>query len=161
MAISAKEKELAAVGISVASGCKPCTDFHVKKVREVGASDTEIKQAISAAFAVRRRATEDMESYALTRIGGNKEVSTAERVDVTERAKLLVGIGAAFGVNCVAVMQAHLDAAERAGISREEIATIVKLSAFIKGKASSHVERLADSLERPEATYEKAVDACC
>lgn len=161
MAISAKEKELAAVGISVATGCKPCTDFHVKKVREVGASDTEIERAMNDALAVRRRAAEDMESYAFARIAGNTEVSTPERVDVTERAKVLVGIGAAYGVNCVAIMQAHLDAAERVGISRDEIATIVKLSAFIKGKASSHVERLADNLEKPEATYEKAVNACC
>jgi len=33
------------VGISVTTGCKPCTDYHVKKVREVGASNSEIKQA--------------------------------------------------------------------------------------------------------------------
>ena len=38
MAITVKEKELVAVGISVASGCKPCTNFHVKSAREVGAS---------------------------------------------------------------------------------------------------------------------------
>ncbi len=29
MAINSKTKELVAVGISVASGCKPCTDHHV------------------------------------------------------------------------------------------------------------------------------------
>jgi AhpD family alkylhydroperoxidase len=49
-----KEKELAAVGISIAAGCKPCTDFHVKKAREVGASEAEIKQSMSDAVSVRR-----------------------------------------------------------------------------------------------------------
>jgi hypothetical protein len=47
------------------------------------------------------------------------------------------------------------------GISHDEITTIVKLSAFIKGKAASHVEHLAESLDKPEAAYEKAVSACC
>jgi len=36
----------------------------------------------------------------------------------------------------------------------------VKLAAFIKGKAASHVEHLAESL-KPEVTYAKAVNACC
>lgn len=161
MAITQKEKELAAVGISVATGCKPCTDFHVKKVREVGASDSEIKQAMSDAFSVRRSATEMMEVYGLARIGNNNPPNEAEALGKTDRVKELVCIGAAFGVNCVSSLNAHLQAAERVGISHEDIGTIVKLSAFIKGKASSHVEHLAESLEKPETKYEKAVSACC
>ena len=76
-------------------------------------------------------------------------------------ALTLVCIGAAFGVNCVSSLEAHLKAAETLGISREDITAIVKLSTFIKGKAGSHVERLAASVEKPEAVYEKAVSACC
>jgi AhpD family alkylhydroperoxidase len=45
MPITKKEKELAAVGISIAAGCKPCTDYHMKAVREAGASDDEIRRA--------------------------------------------------------------------------------------------------------------------
>ena len=44
MAITPKEKELAAVGMSIATGCKPCTDFHVKAARKSGASDAEISK---------------------------------------------------------------------------------------------------------------------
>jgi AhpD family alkylhydroperoxidase len=161
MAITQKEKELAAVGISVATGCKPCTDFHVKKVREVGASDSEINQAMADAFFVRRSATEMMEAYGLARIGNNNPPSEPEASGKTDRVKELVCIGAAFGVNCVSSLKTHLQAAERVGISHEDIGTIVKLSAFIKGKASSHVEHLAESLEKPETVYEKAVSACC
>ena len=57
MAIMKKEKELAAVGISIAAGCKPCTDFHMKAVREAGASDDEIRRAIEDAVALRNAAT--------------------------------------------------------------------------------------------------------
>jgi AhpD family alkylhydroperoxidase len=34
-------KELAEVGIFIAAGCKPCTDYHMKAVRQAGALDSE------------------------------------------------------------------------------------------------------------------------
>ena len=161
MAITPKEKELAAVGMSVATGCKPCTDFHVKAARKSGASDAEIKQAMSDAVAVRRGATEVMEAYGLAHLGEGHPGADPDRIGTTTRVKELVCIGAAFGVNCVSTLKAHLEAAESVGISHDEITTVVKLSAFIKGKAASHVEHLAESLDKPEAAYEKAVTACC
>ena len=161
MTITSKEKELAAVGISIAAGCKPCTDFHVKKARESGGSDAEIKQAISDALSVRRTATDIMAAYGLAHLGGPKPARVAEPEGATNRVRELVCIGAAFGVNCVSSLKVHLDAAERAGISHEEITTIIKLSAFIKGKAASHVEHLAESLKKPDAVYEQQVSACC
>jgi AhpD family alkylhydroperoxidase len=148
------------VRISIAAGCKPCTDFHVRKVREAGAADAEIKQAIGDALSVRRGAADIMEAYGVARLGERSPVAEAEPATTTDRARELVCIGAAFGVNCVLSLKAHLDAAERAGISHEEVDTIVKLAAFIKGKAASHLEHLAESL-KPEVTYAKAVNACC
>jgi AhpD family alkylhydroperoxidase len=159
--ITPMEKELAAVGMSVATGCKPCTDFHVKAARKSGASEEEIKQAMTDAFAVRRGATEIMEAFGLAHFPGSKPAFDPERVGKTDRVKELVCIGAAFGVNCVSTLKAHLEAAESVGISHDEITTIAKLSAFIKGKAASHVEHLVESLDKPEAAYEKAVTACC
>jgi AhpD family alkylhydroperoxidase len=161
MAITSKEKELAAVGISVAAGCKPCTDFHIRKVRESGASDAEIRQAMSDALSVRRGAADIMEAYGLAHLRESKPAVEPKYAGQTERVKELVCIGAAFGVNCVSTLEDHLEAAERIGISHQEIDTIVKLSAFIKGKAASHVERLADSLDKPEVHYEQEVSACC
>lgn len=161
MAITSKEKELAAVGISIAAGCKPCTDFHVKKVREFGAADAEIKQAMDDALSVRRGAADIIEAYGLARLEGRTPAENLGQGSTTQRVKELVCIGAAFGVNCVSSLKIHLEAAERAGISHEDIGTIVKLSAFIKGKAASHVEHLAESLEKPEVAYGQEVSACC
>ena len=159
MAITSKEKELAAIGISIAAGCKPCTDFHLKKGREVGASDEEIEQAITDALSVRRSATDIMEAYGLAHLGGSAPGASAHP-GTGDRVKELVCLGAAFGVNCVSNLETHLEAAETAGISHEDITTIVKLSAFIKGKAASHVEHLAESV-KPEAVYQEQVSACC
>ena len=65
MAITPKEKELVAIGISVAAGCKPCTDHHVAVVRKARATDEEIRQAANDALAIRRRAADIMQSHAL------------------------------------------------------------------------------------------------
>ena len=65
MPLTYKERELANIGASVATGCKPCTDYHFSKVREAGASDDEIKEAISIAIEVRDKAKEIMEIHGL------------------------------------------------------------------------------------------------
>lgn len=145
MAITAKEKELAAVGISVASGCKPCTNYHVEAVREAGASDEEIKQAVAYALSVRKSATDFMKAHALARLDQEGSRSHTDGPGSTNRVRELVSVGAAFGVNCTSNLKEHLAAAETVGITQEEVAEITKLAAFIKERAASHVERLVKS----------------
>jgi AhpD family alkylhydroperoxidase len=142
--VSTKEKELTAVGISVATDCKPCTDYHVKAVRKAGATDDEIGQAVADALAVRRVATAIMQHHAQAQLGGMEPETENKPSDQTDRIKILVSIGAAFGVNCVASLEQHLVDAEAASISQDEIATIVKLATLIKTHAASHVERLVN-----------------
>ena len=57
MAISAREKELTAVGVSIVTGCKPCTEYHEKAVRKAGATNDETGQAVIDTLAVRRAAS--------------------------------------------------------------------------------------------------------
>ena len=151
MAITPKEKELAAVGISVAAGCKPCTDHHIGVARKARASDQEIKEAVVAALAVRRSATEIMEGYALANLGEPEPEADSGSSAETSRQRELVAMGAAFAVNCVSSLEAHLAAAEAVGITQEEITQIVKFAAFIKERAASHVERLVGLAEAPAA----------
>ena len=162
MAITAKEKELVAVGISVATGCKPCTDYHFKAVRKVRASDEEIRQAVFDALSVRESATKIMEAYALAHLGKNPHGSESSSSGEANRIKELVSIGAAFGVNCVSSLEKHLAAAKSMNIPSEDVATILKLAEFIKGKAASHVKRLAGtSLEEEQLpAYQEEVGGC-
>ena len=151
MAITPKEKELAAVGISVAAGCKPCTDHHVGVARKARASDQEIKEAVVGALAVRTRATEIMAGYALPKLGDPEHQGDGGSSPETSRQTELVAVGAAFAVNCVASLEAHLAAAGAVGVTQDEITQIVKLAAFIKERAASHVERLVGLSEGPAA----------
>ena len=149
MAITVKERELAAVGISVASGCKPCTNYHVKAVREAGASDEEIKRAVTDSLSVRKSATYFMKTHALARLGQEGSHSDADGPDSTNRVRELISVGAAFGVNCTSNLEAHLAVAETA-----------KLAAFIKERAASHVERLVRTPEeKDQATAQRRSEA--
>ena len=69
MTITTKEKELAAVGISVAAGYRPCLDCNFKAVGRAGASDDEIRSAMLDGAAVRAAASQIMADFALAHLG--------------------------------------------------------------------------------------------
>lgn len=151
MAMTPKEKELVAIGTSVAAGCKPCTDHHLAVARKARASDDEIRQATVDAFAVRRNATDIMEAYALGHLGEKQNLAGFGFFGEPNRITAMVCLGAAFAVNCVASLEHHLAAAEKAGLSKDEIKQIMTLAAFIKQRAASHVERLVGMAEEAAA----------
>ncbi len=151
MSMTPKEKELVAIGISVAAGCKRCTDHHVKVARKARATDGEITQAMDDALGVRRRAADIMEAFALAHLGDSQEVISFGSVGQPGRIKGLVAVGAAFAVNCVSSLERHLAAADHAGVSQDDISEIVKLAVFIKKRAASHVERLGGVSEEGAA----------
>jgi AhpD family alkylhydroperoxidase len=153
MAITKKEKELAAIGISIAAGCKPCTDYHMKAVRQAGASDGEIRQAVQDAVALRNAATTIIEKYSLSHLG---EINTEHAVvPPRDRVAELVGLGTAFAVNCVSSLQGYIQFAEVAGVTKEEIFEITEFARFIKGKGASHVDHQIQAL-RPDTAKSAA-----
>ncbi len=143
MVVRLKERELAAIAISVAAGCKPCTDHHVKAAHKARASDEDIGRAVAAALRVRRRATGIMEAHALAHLGIGGNIGESSHPAAENRTEALARIGAAYAVNCVSSLKAHMAAAGALGVSKKEMAEIASLAAFIKEKAASHVEHLS------------------
>jgi len=141
MTLLLKERELVAVGASVAAGCKPCTDYHLKAARAARFSDDEIRQAIIVAMSVRQNALEVMRAYGPQHLGEVVSASGDKGWEST-RIRELVAVAAAFAVNCTTNLEQHLAAAKALGISDDEIDEVTKLARFIKGKAASHVENL-------------------
>jgi AhpD family alkylhydroperoxidase len=140
-ALGDKEKELAAVGISVAAGCRPCTDYHLSAVRKVGATEEEIRQAVIDAVAVRKDATEMMAEHAFAALRANARNTDAGEAAAPNRVKALVSVGAALAVNCTSSLEQHLVAARSVGLSPNEIRAVLKLAGLIKRVAASHVEK--------------------
>lgn len=52
--LSPVERELVAIGASVASNCVPCVTYHMAKARKLGLSDTKIMEAVELADKVRQ-----------------------------------------------------------------------------------------------------------
>jgi AhpD family alkylhydroperoxidase len=157
MTLRLKERELVAVGASVAAGCKPCTDYHVKAARKAKAADDEIRQAIADAMEVRGQAQAIMAAHGLAQLGIASEPGEARIPPESTRIRELVAIGAAFAVNCTASLERHLAQAGRFAITAEDVDSVVKLARFIKGEAASHVDKAVglDEAEE-EAPPEKA-----
>ncbi len=156
MALTFKEKELVNIGASVATGCKPCTDYHFKKVRKAGASDEEVKQAISYAMLVRDSARGIMESHGLQHLGFAKEEKEAElhSPEETTRIKELVSIAAAFAVNCTTNLKKHMAAARTVEITEEEIESVLDAALFIKGEATYYVDQIVKLKKRHDELQE-------
>jgi len=154
MALTIKEKGLVFVSASVSAGCKPCTSYHYKKVKEAGASDIEIKQAISDAMCVRNSAKEIMEAHGLKKIGIVKGVDDCG-CDDTSRIKELVSIAASYAVNCTSNLEKHISAAQTVNITDDEIISVIKSTEFIKSKAVSHVDRIVEKIGNGIFTKEK------
>ncbi|MDH7599655.1 MAG: arsenite methyltransferase [Sedimentisphaerales bacterium] len=60
-ALTDQVKELIAIGASVSANCHPCVRYHVKKARDLGISDHQIRQAIEAGRMVRKGAAGQMD----------------------------------------------------------------------------------------------------
>lgn len=51
--LSKEREELVAIGAAVAANCEPCLVYHVRKAREAGLADDQLRAAIAVARAVK------------------------------------------------------------------------------------------------------------
>lgn len=156
--LSRKEKELVAVGASVAAGCIPCTRYHVEEVRAAGATTDEITHAVEAALCVKGSARGIMEKAAYDALGAPKEEQAARCVGPTDRLKELVSIAAAVAVNCPTNFHKHVAAGRLVGVRDDEIQLVVGLAKMIRSKAAEKVDEAASELTTPGSTV---AQACC
>ena len=137
--LTQKEKELVAVGASIAAGCQPCTAHHFKAVREAGAAEAEIRQAVDDALCVRNSATRIMTGLAEKHLGNEP---SAEESCCSSKPLIgeLVSIGAALSVNCPTNLETHLKAARAMGATERQIQTALGMARSIKKVAGQKVE---------------------
>jgi AhpD family alkylhydroperoxidase len=157
--LSAKEKELVAVGASVAAGCIPCTEYHLKEVRAAGATIEEITQALDAALCVKGSTRGIMEKVAYEALGVPKEEQPSCCIGPTDRMKELVSIAAAVAVNCPTNFHKHVSAGRTVGVRDEEIQLVAGLAKMIRAKAMEKIDDAVKELSSPEAGCGPTVSA--
>ena len=150
-----KEKEIVALGVSVAAGCRPCTSYHLSAARKAGATDTETADAVKLARRVRDRAAEIMEGYGLAREDVHQAASVLPRN--ASRTEVLVALGAAFVVHCTVQLGAYFERVKAADLDEELLQELIALAAFIEGKARTHAER---KLGLESLTAESSTGSC-
>ena len=147
--LTQKEKELVAIGASIAAGCQPCTTHHFEAVRQAGATESEIRQAVDAALSVRNSATEIMTGLAEMHLGTGRAVEepgSSSRLLIGE----LVSIGAALAVNCVTNLETHLQAARTVGGTERQIQTALGVARAIKKVAEQKAEAITAAVANQE-----------
>ncbi len=164
MPLTEEEKELVAISISIAAGCRPCTDYHIDKCRQIGTAETAIEKAIALAISQREEAAALMRQYALSKIGSDASLP-APQVP-SNRMTALIAIGAVHGVNCTASLETNLTSSKHTGVTNDDLAEVQKLAHFIKTKAASHVEKMFEldgnvlQTEKNEA-HQADIENCC
>jgi AhpD family alkylhydroperoxidase len=156
--LSEKEQEIIAVGASVASGCLPCTKFHLRAAAGVGAGEEEILQAVGDAARVRRAATELM-----VRAGGLPSADTVrENPDPAGAPSLIrefVAIAAAYAVNCSTSLGAHMTAARSLGATDEQMFAAIQIACAIRDVACQKAKATAGAILG--VSEEEAVSCGC
>jgi AhpD family alkylhydroperoxidase len=137
--LTEKERELIAVGASVAAGCQPCTTYHVKAANAAGACDRGIALAIETAIAGRNRATEIMDEWAKRCQGSQPELDAEFRAQKRPISEL-TAVATAVAVNSVPDLKTHLAAAKESGASDEQIRSAIEIARQIKRVAGEKIE---------------------
>ena len=84
--LNKKEKTVILLAASIASGCQPCTKYHIERSLESGFTEEEIRKIVVLAISVRDKATRYMEFFA-----HNKEAETGTGITGTGGALVEVG----------------------------------------------------------------------
>lgn len=71
--LSARDRELVALGAALASNCVPCIEYHVPEARKAGLSDEEIGEAIALSDKVRKVPADKVLNVAQTLVGKKAE----------------------------------------------------------------------------------------
>lgn len=163
ISLNNKEKELVLLGASIATGCKSCTEFHVKKATEVGLSDIAIKKAIEGAYEIRLKASQIMLNHGLNLLKTEEKIRDA-KTDLSEisRDDELVSIAASYAANCTSSLEQHISRGKKADITDDEILEIAELVKFVENKAKAHVDKIIPKLEDETVQDEKFTkNRCC
>jgi AhpD family alkylhydroperoxidase len=141
--LDTKENELIALGASIASGCVPCTAFHLKAAAAMGIGSAEALEAIREAVRIREAATRIMAGHG----GISPADPSSDGPGPGDRTLLLelVSVGAAYVVGCTASLQDHMIAARREGAGDSEILAALKIACAVRDVAGQKVEAAAEA----------------
>jgi AhpD family alkylhydroperoxidase len=142
--LNKKERQIVYLGASIASGCLPCTKFHLRRSLGAGLTDIEINKVLAFTISVREHATRSMESF----IHNHKSVDNVkeDKQENIKRNNVLVGIAAAYSINFPSSLEKYMSIGRINGISDRELSEIIKISKSVIDMARAHVDMITDKI---------------
>ena len=156
---SNKEEQQIYLGASIASGCRPCTKYHLKRSSEAGLTDIEIEKIIAFVISIRDNATRSMESFARNQNKG--EFIEEVMLESLNRSNILVGIAATYSANFPLGLEAYLSLARDNGLSSKKCNEVIALSKSVVCKARAHKDMVSDRMGIVQQGEYRAETDCC
>lgn len=137
--LSAKETALVGVALSVASGCRPCTERYVRAAEEAGACKRGIRLAIVTALAARQSATTEIAAWAESLQG---ETPTLDEAFLAPRAmwQAIYSTGAAFAQRDTKGILDGKARATASGATAAQLAAVLAQARAILDTSRGHAE---------------------
>ena len=136
MPLEPRQKELAAIGASIGSNCRPCIEHHLGAGRQAGLTEAELERAVTRARVVRDEAIELLAARVDELLGrGTVPPAPAHPVAASD-ADELVALGAAVGANAHSLLRLHIGAALEAGLNSGQVRSALKMAQYVQQKAA-------------------------
>ncbi len=141
--LSAREREVVAVGAAVGAGCRPCTQYHVRAGLKAGLSEGEVQLAVEEAEVLRIHAATSIADFARGLLGSLEE-RAAPLCSPTDSLQALAQVGAATGSNAGHALDWLLPYARGLGLSGEALSEAVEMAGVVKRMAGEFFGKDAD-----------------
>ncbi len=130
--LSAREREIVAVGASVGSGCHPCLAHHVRAARAAGVGDAELLDVIRHSHDLTVAAAARIARDGIAMVG-----APAAGASPADEATLgLAALGAAMGANAMAEIEERLEGGRAAGTPTQRLAAIAAVAQDVQANAA-------------------------
>lgn len=136
MSLEPLQRELAAIGASIGSNCRPCIEHHLAAGRDAGLSDSELDGAVALARQVRIEAVDLLSARIDELLGHVGTPPVAADPASGSEADELVALGVSVGANSHALLRAHVGAALEAGLTPVQVRSALKMAQYVQQKAA-------------------------
>jgi AhpD family alkylhydroperoxidase len=160
--LTPKEQALVGIALSIAHGCKPCTERYVRAATEAGACKRGIRLAIESALVARRRATAELTEWALLLQGEPVELDDEF---LTPRAlwKTLYEASGAFAQRDVKNFTELANQALSLGATPKKLLAVLAPSSAVAKAAHQHTESalVEMGIKAPSTEPSETTDCGC
>ena len=156
--LSAREREVVAVGAAIGAGCRPCTQYHVRAGLKAGLSEEEIRLAVEESEVLRIHAATSIADFARGLLG-SPEGRAAPLCSPAEPFQALAQVGAATGSNAGRALDWLLPYARGLGLTNEALSEAVEMAGVVKRMAGEFFHKDAERALGGGAEVAPAADA--